>query len=67
MVKQIKESEKKENAPFQNLKNKFEIQLFSQNLQVVFADVVIEELSDFSYSFFTPSSPIHSIFHPPEA
>ncbi len=66
MMKQIKEQEKKENAPVNNLKEKLEIQLFAD------CKTTIEFLNPFTIikhnSFYSASkskSYLLSVFHPP--
>jgi hypothetical protein len=66
--KQLAEQAKKDNtSPFQNLKNKFEIQYFSHNKLIKFPEFVQESESNFTYSFFIPQVSLNSIFHPPQA
>ena len=66
MMKQMKEEDKKENGPVNNLKEKYEVQLFSEGKS---AFEILNTHTVFEYSSFyqmDKTSPhLLSIFHPP--
>ena len=66
MMKQLKEEDKKENTPANNLKEKLEIQLFSQSEKTtIFNSYTTGEHSFPPLQIQKTTSPSFSIFHPP--
>ncbi len=67
LKKELAKQDKKENTPpYQNLKDKFEIQYFSKAVLFKFNEAALIEKSNFIYSFFIPQTSSVSIFHPPQ-
>lgn len=65
--KQLAQQEKKENSlPYQNLKDKFQLQYFSKTVQIMFNESTLKQKPNFAYSFFIPLLSETSIFHPPQ-
>ncbi|MGZ4033428.1 MAG: hypothetical protein ACXVPU_10980 [Bacteroidia bacterium] len=68
LMKQLAEQSKKEsNSPFQNLKEKFEVQYFSTVEPIRFNGFNKEIKPNSQYSFFIPKAALNSVFHPPQA
>ncbi len=66
LKKELAKQDKKENSPpYQNIKDKFEIQYFSKALLFEFNEPALIDKSNFMYSFFIPLVSSTSIFHPP--
>ena len=67
LQKQLKEGEKKEQSPVNPIKEKNEVQLFSQNHSALFLfNPVTEKKSTTCYSFHLSEKHLHSVFHPPK-
>ncbi|MCE9538498.1 MAG: hypothetical protein K8R85_04665 [Bacteroidetes bacterium] len=66
MVKQLNEEDKKENSPLNNLKEKFEVQLFSQDRKTTLFEIYLTGENTFSaFQLSKTSNPSFSVFHPP--
>lgn len=66
LKKQLAKEEKRESAPSNNLKEKSEIQLFSQKAETVFPDhFATGNLSFAPFQLTKPFSPSFTVFHPP--
>lgn len=66
LKKQLEKEEKKENAPSNNIKNKIEIQLFSENKSFAFLNNMRnKDQHHFIYLFSLSDSHLSSVFHPP--
>jgi hypothetical protein len=66
--KQLAQQEKKENSlPYQNLKDKFELQYFSKTVQFKYNESTLKQEPNFVYSSFLSLLSETSIFHPPQA
>jgi hypothetical protein len=66
LKKQLAKEEKRENAPANNLKEKSEIQLFSQKAETVFPGrYVTGNLSFAPFQLMETASPSFAVFHPP--
>jgi hypothetical protein len=67
MRKELAQQDKKENSlPYQNLKDKSELQYFSKAELIKYNEPTEISKSDFIYSFFIPKVSASSIFHPPQ-
>ncbi len=68
LKKELAQQEKKENTPpYQNLKDKLELQYFSKILLFKFNEPILKNKPNFIYSFFIHTVSLSSIFHPPQA
>lgn len=66
LMKQMKEDDKKEKAPLNNVKEKFEVQLFCSIQEMLSLNsFVISQFNFHSFQLQKTISPSFSIFHPP--
>lgn len=68
LKKQLQKEDKKENAPSGNLKNKSELQFFSESRPVIIsAELHSSSKLNIHYLLGMYHTDPHSIFHPPRA
>ena len=68
LKKQLKEQDKKENSPVNNIKEKYEVQFFSDLKYKISPICVLLKIEHFAvYTSGKSSSHLLSVFHPPQA
>ncbi len=66
LKKQLQQQDKKENSPSNNIKEKFELQYFSENNSLInYQNSSLELIYHISYNAIPYSKHLSSIFHPP--
>ncbi len=66
LQKQLAAQDKKDKSPFsQTLKDKFEVQYFSEYVSPFITSFTDEVKGNSIYSFSIPTTSLESIFHPP--